>query len=375
MLCNQHQRRIQCVKGLLSLPVELLQHIASFLPRENEALLAFTCKDLCRVVGTSSWTGWGGPYSTYPDSHKARRSKETLLPLLARDMDPKRAVICFGHGMIHTATLQYPEGTSTAARIQARFGGQPLERYAKPIGCKYDFAFATMRARIRCWEVQLAIAGSIRVRSLSAYERPKCRLPTNARGTLATVRIAHDATMYSRVIRNRFIVAIQLRLCIPITTKSDGSWDVAAGLLAWGGPGGVSKIRLQVPTGFSMESTDPYPVIRCKEVEEALVYDGRDTEHIIVQFSRVNDRKELLVRLDVFVDAGNGYFGQGLFRNSYYDGDLNLMLLTPESVVPVDKWEAFAFGEMVNENFEDHEERLEELRPKEELWKVVDSRV
>lgn len=352
-------RRSQHMKDLLSLPVELLQHIASFLPRENEALLAFACKGLCRIVGTSSWTDWGGPYSIRPDSHKARRSKETLLPLLARDMDPKRAVICFGHGLIHTTTLQYAEGTSTAARLQARFGGQPLERYAKPMRCKYDFAVATMTARMRCWEVQLALAGSIRVSSLSAYERPKCRLPTHARGTLATVRIAHDATMYSRVVQDRFIVAMQLRLCIPITTKADGSWDVAAGLLAWDGPGGTSRIRLKVPADFSTNSTSPYPVIRCKEVEEALLYDGRDAEHIIVQFSRVNGRTELLVRLDVFTDVGNGYFGQDIFRHSYYDGDLNLMLLTPESVVPVDKWEAFAFGELVNENFGDHEERGE----------------
>ena len=150
---------------------------------------------------------------------------------------------------------------------------------------------------------------------------------------------------------------------------------MAAGLLAWGGPGGTSRIRLKVPAGFSMNSTDPHPVIRCKEVEEALVYDGRDTEHIIVQFSRVNGRTELLVRLDVFVDVGNGNFGQDIFRHSYYDGDLNLMLLTPESVVPVDKWEAFAFGEPVNENFGDHEEKLKELRPIEELWEIVDSRV
>jgi hypothetical protein len=43
------------VTGILSLPVELLQHIASYLPLASTALFAFSNKHVCHAIGQDSW--------------------------------------------------------------------------------------------------------------------------------------------------------------------------------------------------------------------------------------------------------------------------------------------------------------------------------
>lgn len=215
-------RKTRCPKGLLSLPVELLQHIATFLAREHQATLAFTCKHLAHSTGTTSWGDYKNPFKFFHNPEGIRQSKRNFLLLLARDLDPAATVICFGHRIIHTTKLHYyPTDVSALDQILAFYTGEKKKKgvrrskCAHSLTCKYDFRLATLETRLKCWAVQPALAGSIPIRPLAAFERLSCRLLTHIPGTLASARIAHDATMYCKIVRGKFIVAMQLRICIP----------------------------------------------------------------------------------------------------------------------------------------------------------------
>lgn len=78
-------------KGFVKLPTETIQHISSFLPLENQVVLALSCKLTLSLLGSLSWTGVKGVI------------KLRLLGLLARDMP--RATVCFQCGK-HMAYLR-----------------------------------------------------------------------------------------------------------------------------------------------------------------------------------------------------------------------------------------------------------------------------
>ncbi|KAF2475467.1 uncharacterized protein BDR25DRAFT_391572 [Lindgomyces ingoldianus] len=66
---------------LVSLPTEILQQIAGYLPVSSQASLAFTSRYLCRLIGTSTWIN-----SWAKLNQVANRRKIQFLSHLARDM-------------------------------------------------------------------------------------------------------------------------------------------------------------------------------------------------------------------------------------------------------------------------------------------------
>lgn len=348
---------------LLSLPVEILLLISTFLPPENEAMLAFACKDLCNVVGTLSWTKAKGPYTTKPNPAEVQRIKEAMLSLLAKDMDPATTVVCFAHGIIHKASLQTTPSPSTSEWMKTLLGVQ-IARRAKPLLCKSAFTLDIADFRIRCWEVQLALGGTIPIKRLVAYERPKARIPYHVAGALSSTKVAQDMTMYSRIVNGRFMVAMQLRVAIPTTFKP-GSGDsklvpISLRCLEWRRPFQRHRIQLNVPPYVEIFSGQTMRVGQIMEPGSSTI------QYLTAGFDVVNDN-QVVVSLDMFIDLGNGHVGRDILWDNNKRETVELWVVgkKPEVCEQVGGSE-----EMVERWFGDHEERLRALRPVGELWEM-----
>lgn len=181
------------------LPREIIQRIAALAEPEAAAALIFACKYLKGVIGTESWLILNrcchpGPIHARGICRKCVRQRK-VISLMGRDVDPRKATVCFRHGIIH---IHQPFWKRIfASKDQCREG------IIFPFRMNRIFLIGTM---------QKIIKGYQPVESTEFYTQLEMPRLKHAPGL---EHMQADFTSYAKVIGSELIEAMQIRIQIP----------------------------------------------------------------------------------------------------------------------------------------------------------------
>lgn len=208
-----------------ALPTEILQHIArESLPLEFEPALAFSCRHLKHILGTSSWL----PLRRNPAESTApsRKALENFLLLLSRDLEPGSGIVCFEHMIIH----------KRRSRSDRMLG--ILSRDRKRCDARVDFPFQLFgKSELLCQDTQLVIAGAKVPSVLTRYTRLAadlgCCMQRSLPGAyhnshcsiLMRAPFRCDCASYGRVICGQLVIATRLRALLRTDDLAPGSGE------------------------------------------------------------------------------------------------------------------------------------------------------